>query len=135
VDASLNDKDLDCVRVLLVSGRPQEFFVSRQLAKRTDCHCHFVKSQQEVAVNGLAHGGGSEITEAAPLAIASERASLPLNIEPLLQGAYGSMTLFPRMARAPRCSWPAESVLHLPQRPRAGFSCSTPFEFLRKQRS
>ncbi len=27
-----------------------------------------------VAVNGLAHGGGSEITEAAPLAIASERA-------------------------------------------------------------
>jgi enoyl-CoA hydratase/carnithine racemase len=28
-----------------------------------------------VAVNGLAYGGGSEITEAAPLAIASERAS------------------------------------------------------------
>lgn len=28
-----------------------------------------------VAVNGLAHGGGSEITEAAPLAIASERAT------------------------------------------------------------
>ena len=27
-----------------------------------------------VAVNGLAHGGGSEITEAAPLAIASDRA-------------------------------------------------------------
>lgn len=27
-----------------------------------------------VAVNGIAHGGGSEITEAAPLAIASERA-------------------------------------------------------------
>src|SRR5207237_8395653 len=27
-----------------------------------------------VAVNGLAHGGGCEITEAAPLAIASERA-------------------------------------------------------------
>jgi enoyl-CoA hydratase len=27
-----------------------------------------------VAVNGLAHGGGSEITEAAPLAVASERA-------------------------------------------------------------
>jgi enoyl-CoA hydratase len=27
-----------------------------------------------VAVNGLAHGGGSEITEAAPLAIASEKA-------------------------------------------------------------
>jgi enoyl-CoA hydratase len=27
-----------------------------------------------VAVNGLAHGGGSEITEAAPFAIASEKA-------------------------------------------------------------
>jgi ferredoxin-NADP reductase len=44
--------------------------------------------------------GGSEITEAAPLAIASERASLPLNIELLLQGSHGSMSL-PRNTTRP----------------------------------
>lgn len=39
----------------------------------------FVKPEQEVAVNGLAHRGGGEITEAAPLAIARQSAWLPLN--------------------------------------------------------
>jgi hypothetical protein len=37
------------VRVLLVGEEPREFFLSRQLFERSDCQCHFAKSEREIA--------------------------------------------------------------------------------------
>ena len=37
------------IRVLLVGEEPREFFLSRQLFERSDCQCHFAKSEQEIA--------------------------------------------------------------------------------------
>ncbi|MFZ3330920.1 MAG: hypothetical protein WA197_09840 [Candidatus Acidiferrales bacterium] len=37
------------IRVLLVGEEPREFFFSRQLFERSDCQCHFAKSEQEIA--------------------------------------------------------------------------------------
>lgn len=39
----------DLINVLLVGERPQDFFVSGQLAERTGCQCYFAKSEQEIA--------------------------------------------------------------------------------------
>ena len=37
------------VRVLLVGEEPCEFFLYHQLFKRSDCQCHFAKSEREIA--------------------------------------------------------------------------------------
>jgi len=37
------------VRVLLVGEEPREFFLSRKLFERSDCQCHFAKSEREIA--------------------------------------------------------------------------------------
>jgi hypothetical protein len=37
------------VRVLLVGEEPREFYLSRQLFERSDCQCHFAKSEREIA--------------------------------------------------------------------------------------
>jgi hypothetical protein len=37
------------IKVLLVGEEPREFFLSRQLFERSDCQCHFAKSEQEIA--------------------------------------------------------------------------------------
>jgi hypothetical protein len=37
------------IRVLLVGEEPREFFLSRQLFERSDCQCHFAKSEREIA--------------------------------------------------------------------------------------
>ena len=37
------------VTVLLVGEEPREFFLSRQLFERSDCQCHFAKSEREIA--------------------------------------------------------------------------------------
>jgi enoyl-CoA hydratase/carnithine racemase len=90
--------DLECdaaVRVIIITGAGRAFcsgadiasfapsvrrgqgaalreFVSR--GQRMTARIESFSKPIIVAVNGLAHGGGSEIAEAAPLAIASERA-------------------------------------------------------------
>lgn len=51
-----------------------------------------------VAVNGLAHGGGCEITEAAPLAIASERAEFcKAEVTPGFAPPFGGSQRLPRL--------------------------------------
>ena len=94
--ARLDDIECDpAVRVIIITGAGRAFcsgadiagfapsvrqgqgvalreFVSR--GQRMTARIESFSKPIIVAVNGLAHGGGSEITEAAPLAIASDRA-------------------------------------------------------------
>jgi enoyl-CoA hydratase len=94
--ALLDDVECDpAVRVIIITGAGRAFcsgadiagfapsvrqgqgvalreFVSR--GQRMTARIESFPKPIIVAVNGLAHGGGSEITEAAPLAIASDRA-------------------------------------------------------------
>ena len=94
--ARLDDVECDpAVRVIIITGAGRAFcsgadipgfapsvrqgqgvalreFVSR--GQRMTARIESFSKPIIVAVNGLAHGGGSEITEAAPLAIASDRA-------------------------------------------------------------
>jgi hypothetical protein len=37
------------VRVLLVGEEPREFFLSHKFFERSDCQCHFAKSEREIA--------------------------------------------------------------------------------------
>jgi enoyl-CoA hydratase/carnithine racemase len=65
-----------------------------------------------VAVNGLAYGGGSEITEAAPLAIASERAQfckaeINLGFAPPFGGSQRLPRLIGRLTGDPISAWKA----------------------------
>jgi hypothetical protein len=41
--------DRAVIRVLLVGEEPREFYLSRQRFERSDCQCHFAKSEEEIA--------------------------------------------------------------------------------------
>jgi hypothetical protein len=41
--------DRAVIRVLLVAEEPREFYLSRQRFERSDCQCHFAKSEEEIA--------------------------------------------------------------------------------------
>lgn len=75
----------------------QRDFVAR--GQRLTARIEAFKKPIIVAVNGLAYGGGCEITEAAPLAIASERATIAKpEINLGMPPTFGGTQRLPRLA-------------------------------------
>ncbi len=98
--------DIDCMAASVARGRAVAL---REFVRRGQRMTGRIESFPKpiiAAVNGLAHGGGCEITEAAPLALASERAEfckaeIDLGFAPPFGGSQRLPWLIGRSARRP----------------------------------